>query len=111
MAAHIEVYGATEFEAPGLHWASPFRALGEPPTDATRHALIVEKAEGWLGENLPWVLAAAKVYGLYLHSDGAAIFLVLPGEGSPPRMAMHLIGVIEPIRPVPPAEVQGGPLQ
>ncbi|WP_395701216.1 hypothetical protein [Aquabacterium sp.] len=95
MAAHIDVYGASEFEAPGLHWSSPLRAFGEQPTDSVGHAAIVEKAESWLRENLPWVLAAAKVYGLYLHCDGAAIFLVLPGEGAPPRMAMHLIGVIE----------------
>lgn len=106
MAAHLEVYGASEFEAPGLHWSSPLRAFGEQPTDSVGHAAIVEKAECWLHKNLPWVLAAAKVYGLYLHCDGAAIFLVLPGDQSPPRMAMHPIGVIEPVQPVRPPEVR-----
>ncbi len=110
MAAHIEVYGATEFEAPGLHWCSPFRALGEPPTNATRHAAIVEKAECWLGEHLPWVRAAGQAYGFYLFCDGSEISLLLPGEQSPPRMAMHLIGVIDAaVQPAPPAAE--GPLQ
>lgn len=111
MDAQIRIYGATEFEAPGMHWQTPHRALGEQPTNVAEHEALVQTAEHWIREHLPWLLAAAGMYGLYLHTDGMRIFLCLPGEGTPPQLAMHLIGVIGPAAQPPLASGKGQPLQ
>lgn len=97
--ATVETYGATPFRPIGrLDWQSPYREI-----DAGKHADAVAKAERWLGENAPWLIALARLGGLPLFTDGVVIALSLPSLEGPPRMITHLISVIDvSVQPVPP---------
>lgn len=112
MAASFEIYGPTSYTGKrGIDWWSPCRAIDEPPTDPKRHADFVARGEQWVAANFPpWLLALAHC-GMSLFTDGQHISIALPSLEGPPRLVMHIIGVIDPAAQPLPMGQEGRSLQ